>query len=66
VFFKPPPPDGVGMTCAAPNVFSYTQVKVTSKALTLTPKDLTGQPVREKGSNNQPGPVCGPFTIPAK
>jgi alkaline phosphatase D len=63
VFFKPPPPDGVGMTCAAPNVFSYTQVTVTSKALTLTPKDLNGQPVREKGS---PGAVCGPFRIAAK
>jgi phosphodiesterase/alkaline phosphatase D-like protein len=66
VFFKPAPPDGVGMPCAAPDVYSYTQVTVTKKGLTLTPKDLNGQPVREKGSNNQPGPVCGPFNIPAK
>jgi phosphodiesterase/alkaline phosphatase D-like protein len=66
VFFKPPPPDGVGMPCAAPDVYSYTQVTVTKSGLTLTPKDLNGQPVREKGSNNQPGPVCGPFKIPAK
>jgi hypothetical protein len=65
VFFKPPPPDGVGMECAAIDVYSYTQVHVTGKAVTLTPKDLNGRPVREKGSNGQPGPVCGPFTIPA-
>jgi hypothetical protein len=51
------------MPCAATDVFSYTEVKVTSKAVTLTPKDLNGKPVTEKGSGN---PRCGPFTIPAK
>jgi hypothetical protein len=54
------------MQCAATDVFSYTEVKVTSSAITLTPKDLDGKPVHEKGSNGQEGPQCGPFTIAAK
>jgi phosphodiesterase/alkaline phosphatase D-like protein len=66
VFFKPPPPNGVGMRCAATDVFSYTQVKVTATAVTLTPKDLNGKPVHEKGQNGAQGPQCGPFTIAAK
>jgi hypothetical protein len=60
-FFKPPPPDGVGMQCAATDVYSYTEVKVTSTAVTLSPKDLAGKPVKEKN-----GAPCGPFTIAAK
>jgi phosphodiesterase/alkaline phosphatase D-like protein len=63
LFFKKPPPDGVGMQCAATDVYSYTEVKVTSSALTLSPKDLNGKPVTEKGDGNPP---CGPFTIAAK
>jgi alkaline phosphatase D len=59
-FFKPEPPQGVGMDCAA-YVYSYTQVKVTKSAVTLTPKDSTGKGVKEKD-----GKACGPFTIPAK
>jgi phosphodiesterase/alkaline phosphatase D-like protein len=62
-FLKQPPPNGPGMQCASTDVYSYTEVKVTSKAVTLTPKDLNGKPVTEKGSGN---PRCGPFTIPAK
>jgi phosphodiesterase/alkaline phosphatase D-like protein len=60
-FFKPPPPDGVGMQCASIDVYSYTEVKVTSTAVTLTPKDIAGKPVKEKS-----GAPCGPFTIAAK
>jgi phosphodiesterase/alkaline phosphatase D-like protein len=60
-FFKGAPPNGVGMVCASTDVFSYTEVKVTGTALTLTPKDLAGNPVKEKD-----GAPCGPFTIPAK
>jgi phosphodiesterase/alkaline phosphatase D-like protein len=62
-FFKPPPPEGVGMACAATDVFSYSEVKVTSSALTITPKDINGKLVHEKGSG---APPCGPFTIAAK
>jgi hypothetical protein len=54
------------MVCASTDVYSYTQVKVTSTAVTLTPKDLNGKLVHEKGSGDQPGPPCGPFTIAAK
>jgi hypothetical protein len=66
LFLKQPPPDGPGMRCAATDVYSYTEVKVTAQAVTLTPKDLAGQPVHEKGSGGSPGPQCGPFTIAAK
>jgi alkaline phosphatase D len=62
-FLKQAPPNGPGMVCAATDVYSYTEVKVTSKAVTLTPKDLNGKLVTEKGNGNPP---CGPFTIPAK
>jgi phosphodiesterase/alkaline phosphatase D-like protein len=62
-FLKQPPPNGPGMQCASTDVYSYTEVKVTSKAVTLTPKDLNGKPVKEKGSGSPP---CGPFTIAAK
>jgi phosphodiesterase/alkaline phosphatase D-like protein len=62
-FFKPPPPNGVGMACASTDVFSYSEVKVTSKALTITPKDIDGKLVHEKGKD---APPCGPFTIAAK
>jgi alkaline phosphatase D len=62
-FLKQPPPNGPGMPCASTDVYSYTEVQVTSKAVTLTPKDLNGKPVKEKGSGT---PRCGPFTIKAK
>jgi alkaline phosphatase D len=65
-FLKQPPPNGPGMQCAATDVYSYTEVKVTAQAVTLTPKDLNGQPVHEKGSGSSPGPQCGPFSIAAK
>ena len=61
LFFKRQPPDGPGMVCASTDVFSYTEVKVTGKALTLTPKDIGGKLVKEAD-----GKPCGPFTIPAK
>jgi phosphodiesterase/alkaline phosphatase D-like protein len=61
LFFKQPPPNGPGMECASTNVYSYTEVKVTSTAVTLTPKDLAGKPVKESS-----GAPCGPFTIAAK
>ena len=58
VFFKAPPPFGPGMKCAAINTFSYTEVKVLSGAVILTPKDANRQIVREPD-----GTPCGPFTI---
>jgi len=61
LFFKPQPPRGLGMPCAAPDVYSYAHVHVTSTSLTITPRNANGQPVKEAG--DQP---CGPFTLQAR
>jgi alkaline phosphatase D len=58
-FFKPPPPNGVGMFCAQGDVFSYAEVEVSSGAVTIFYKDQNGNPVQDV--NGQP---CGPYTIP--
>ncbi len=42
-FFKPPPPNGVGMQCAVIDKFSYGQVRVTRNRLTITLKDIERQ-----------------------
>jgi len=57
-FFRPPPPDGLGMMCANGNSYSYVQVTVDATQLTLTPKDSTGKPLTEGD-----GSPCGPFTV---
>jgi alkaline phosphatase D len=57
LFFTRQPPDGVGMQCSVLDVFSYGQVTVTRNRLTITPKDLNGQPLRDA---DQP---CGPFVL---
>jgi hypothetical protein len=59
--FKAPRPFGLEMRCAALDVDSYVQVKVTSKLLTVSPLDQNGQLVRENGSK-----PCAPVPIPAK
>ncbi|MEA2295555.1 MAG: hypothetical protein QOE86_3194 [Solirubrobacteraceae bacterium] len=61
-FFKPPPPDGVGMTCAAPDVFSYGQVEVTAKRLTVQLKDTNGKPVVDAGT----GQPCAQVVLKRK
>jgi hypothetical protein len=61
LFYKPPPPRGVGMTCASGDVFSYAEVKVTGAAITVTPKDATGKLVHE-----ETGGACGPFVFPKR
>ena len=61
LFLKPAPPAGIGMPCAATDVFSYSQVVVTGTTLTVTPKTSTGAPVREKT-----GAVCAPLVITAR
>jgi phosphodiesterase/alkaline phosphatase D-like protein len=58
LFFKPGPPAGVGMRCAALDVYSYAQVEVTARRLTVTPKDSAGKLVREPS-----GAPCGPFRV---
>jgi alkaline phosphatase D len=60
-FFKPPPPQGVGMSCAVIDKFSYSQVVVTRTRLTVTPKGIDGKPLVEPE-----GTPCGPLVIDAK
>lgn len=60
LFLKPAPPLGIGMRCAATDVFSYAEVKATSTTLTVTPKTAGGAPVTEKT-----GAVCAPLVLRA-
>ncbi len=45
LFLKPPPPQGIGMRCVAPDVYSYAQVEATPSRLTVTLKDMRGRRV---------------------
>ena len=56
-FFTPPPPNGVGMQCSIIDEFSYGQVEVTSNRLTVTPKDIDGNPQTDGAA------PCGPFVL---
>ena len=57
-FFKPPPPNGVGMKCAALDVYSYAEIRVDAKRFRIAFKDLDGKPVKEPE-----GRACGPYTL---
>jgi len=61
LFFKPPPPNGMGMRCAALDTYSYAQVSVTARRLTVTLKDARGRPVREAT-----GLPCAPLVLTAR
>jgi phosphodiesterase/alkaline phosphatase D-like protein len=61
LFFKPPPPRGVGMSCVAPNVYSYAEVSVTASALTVTAKDANGRVVTDVM-----GQPCPPVVLQAQ
>jgi phosphodiesterase/alkaline phosphatase D-like protein len=52
-FLTPPAPGGVGMQCSVLDQFSYGQVKATSKALTITPKDIDGKVQTDNGHSCQ-------------
>ena len=45
------------MDCSIVDQFSYGEVKVTSRRLTVTPKGIDGQPQRNDGK------PCGPFVF---
>jgi phosphodiesterase/alkaline phosphatase D-like protein len=47
LFFKPAPPNGMGMRCAALDTYSYAQVIVSARRLTVALRDANGRPVRE-------------------
>lgn len=56
-FFEPEPPLGMGMQCSGIDQFSYGEVEVTDTQLTVTPKDIAGNPL-----TTDDGP-CGPFVL---
>jgi alkaline phosphatase D len=60
-FFKPPPPNGMGMFCAQGDTDSYAEVEVSSAGVTISYKNETGGPVLDVD-----GQPCGPYTIPAQ
>jgi phosphodiesterase/alkaline phosphatase D-like protein len=61
LFFKPQPPNGIGMRCAALDVPSYAQVTVRSRTLTIASRDARGRLVREKT-----GRPCAPLVLAAR
>jgi phosphodiesterase/alkaline phosphatase D-like protein len=61
LFFKPAPPNGMGMRCAALDTYSYAQVTVTAQRFTVAMKDAKGQPVREAT-----GVACAPLVLTAR
>jgi alkaline phosphatase D len=60
LFFKPPPPQGMGMRCVSLDVYSYAEVTVTSQTLTVSLRDVQGSPVREIT-----GIPCAPLVVTA-
>jgi alkaline phosphatase D len=60
LFFKPAPPNGVGMFCSQGSEFSYAEVEVSTANATISYKDQEGNTIRDV--NGQP---CGPYVIPA-
>ena len=57
-FFKPAPPNGVGMLCAQGGAFNYAQVQVTRKAVRIAYRDENGAPLRDVD-----GERCGPYRL---
>ena len=64
-FFKPPPPNGVGMQCAAMDQFSYAQVTVTRNQLRVQLRDIRNDRVKDTGDRDQAAaaPACGPYVF---
>lgn len=56
LFYKPQPPNGVGMACASGNAYSYASVRVTGTALTVTPRGPVGQ-ARARGDRRALRPL---------
>ena len=60
LFFKPPPPGGIGLACSAVDQYGYAQVSVTATRLTVTPKRASGARVLDAT-----GRPCAPLVVPA-
>lgn len=61
LFFRPPPPRGLGLSCAALDTYSYAQVDVGAATLTVRPKTATGAAVRDAT-----GAACAPLVLRAR
>jgi phosphodiesterase/alkaline phosphatase D-like protein len=57
-YFTTPRPTGLGLSCAALDVYSYVQVRVTSRRVVVAPRDAARQPVREFS-----GRACKPLRV---
>ncbi len=60
LFFKPPPPNGLGLACAGTDQYGYAQVVVTATRLTVTPKTAAGGRVVDAT-----GAPCAPLVVRA-
>ena len=60
LFYKPKPPDGLGLLCANFDVYSYAQVTASSTSLKVSMRDLNNQPVKDGNT------TCPTFTVAAK
>jgi alkaline phosphatase D len=58
-FFKPPPPNGMGMACAQGGENSYAEVTVTSGTLTVAYKDENGNTLLDSDGTTP----CGPYVL---
>jgi hypothetical protein len=59
VFFKPPPPNGVGMDCAQGGENSYAEVTVKSRRLKVEYKDESGETLLDVNGTTP----CGPYVF---
>ena len=57
-FLRQPPPNGPGIRCSNIDVFSYGQVRVTSRRLTIALRDANGQTVKDPDCKD-----CGPYVV---
>jgi phosphodiesterase/alkaline phosphatase D-like protein len=58
-FFKPPPPNGVGMACAQGNANSYVEVTVTKGRLRIDYRNQDGGPLLDVDGTTP----CGPYVL---
>ena len=65
-FFKPPPPNGIGLQCAAIDQYSYAQVEASKSQLTVDLLDANDAPVKDTGERDSAATAspCAQVVIP--
>ena len=63
LFLEREPPNGPGMRCSEVKTFSYGQVRATRNRLTITPKNIQGQTLKQDPSGPSATTACGPFVL---